>query len=244
MTMMEFILRKDAHFTDEEREKCLPTISRLIALANSARKEGVLALDAVAKGEKNLFLKAGLELIVDGRDPEMVKSVLQHLLLAESHSGADLLDRLLIAEGILSVQMGENPLSITYKLGAMLGERFLQQALESAAPKKATSAPPKKEKAALPECTGFEDRLSRLGGSMARLLEKTDKNILETALHGCSSTFTYQRLRTIVSESHFMSIIADMTAMGQVPREQVLTAQAQMLATLDEMVEQGLIVEK
>ena len=52
-------------------------IKQIIALSNTARKEGLLALEEAANNIEDQFLKKGLLLIVDGTDPELVKSIME-----------------------------------------------------------------------------------------------------------------------------------------------------------------------
>jgi len=52
-------------------------ISRIITLSNLARREGVLALEETAQNMDDPFLKKGVMLVVDGGDPELVRSVLE-----------------------------------------------------------------------------------------------------------------------------------------------------------------------
>lgn len=53
------------------------TIRTIIGLSNIARKEGLLALEEAANGIDDEFLKKGVLLIVDGTDPELVRSILE-----------------------------------------------------------------------------------------------------------------------------------------------------------------------
>lgn len=53
------------------------TIKSIIDLSNIARKEGLLALEEAANGIDDDFLKKGVLLIVDGTDPELVRSILE-----------------------------------------------------------------------------------------------------------------------------------------------------------------------
>lgn len=53
------------------------TIRQIISLSNIARKEGLLALEEAANGIDDEFLKKGVLLIVDGTDPELVRSILE-----------------------------------------------------------------------------------------------------------------------------------------------------------------------
>jgi chemotaxis protein MotA len=52
-------------------------VTLLVSLAEQARREGLLALDAqIAEIEDN-FTKKGLQLVVDGTDPELVRDILE-----------------------------------------------------------------------------------------------------------------------------------------------------------------------
>lgn len=53
------------------------TIKNIIELSNVARKEGLLALEESANEIEDDFLKKGILLIVDGTDPELVRSILE-----------------------------------------------------------------------------------------------------------------------------------------------------------------------
>ncbi len=53
------------------------TIRTIIGLSNVARKEGLLALEEAANDIDDQFLKKGVLLIVDGTDPELVRSILE-----------------------------------------------------------------------------------------------------------------------------------------------------------------------
>lgn len=53
------------------------TIKTIIELSNLARREGLLALEESTNNLDNDFLKKGVMLIVDGTDPELVRSILE-----------------------------------------------------------------------------------------------------------------------------------------------------------------------
>ncbi len=53
------------------------SISQIINLANISRKEGILALEEAAHGIDDEFLKKGINLVVDGTDPELVRAILE-----------------------------------------------------------------------------------------------------------------------------------------------------------------------
>src|SRR5246500_470465 len=51
-------------------------VSLLVSLAEQARREGLLALDAQISEIDDAFTKKGLQLVVDGTDPELVRDIL------------------------------------------------------------------------------------------------------------------------------------------------------------------------
>jgi chemotaxis protein MotA len=52
-------------------------IQTLVSLAEKARKEGLLALEAQVKAIEDPFLKRGLQMGIDGTDPEELRTVLE-----------------------------------------------------------------------------------------------------------------------------------------------------------------------
>ncbi len=70
--LKSFTLILKVQVTNEEE-----TIRQIISLSNIARKEGLLALEEAANNIDDDFLKKGVLLIVDGTDPELVRSILE-----------------------------------------------------------------------------------------------------------------------------------------------------------------------
>src|ERR687889_1535438 len=58
-------------------------IQVLVTLAEKARKEGLLALEAKVKAIEDPFLKRGLQMGIDGTDPEELRSVLEGEIAAK-----------------------------------------------------------------------------------------------------------------------------------------------------------------
>lgn len=55
-------------------------ISQLVAFSEKARREGLLALEDDLEEVEDEFLKKGLQLVVDGTDPEIIKNILYNEL--------------------------------------------------------------------------------------------------------------------------------------------------------------------
>ena len=58
-------------------------IATLVSLAEKARKEGLLALEAQVKDIDDPFLKRGLQMGIDGTDPEELRAVLEGEIAAK-----------------------------------------------------------------------------------------------------------------------------------------------------------------
>lgn len=52
-------------------------IDKVVRWAVAARKEGLLGLESVAETEGNLFARKGLQLLVDGSEPESIRNVME-----------------------------------------------------------------------------------------------------------------------------------------------------------------------
>lgn len=60
-----------------KRHDPLATIDQLVELATVARREGILALEERVEAFEEPFLKNGIQFVVDGVDPELVKNMLE-----------------------------------------------------------------------------------------------------------------------------------------------------------------------
>lgn len=63
------------------------SVEQLVGLAELARREGLLALEEKAKSVEDPFLKKGIELAVDGTDPDELREILEAEISAKK--GAD-----------------------------------------------------------------------------------------------------------------------------------------------------------
>lgn len=53
------------------------TIAKLVEWSNIARKEGLLGLEVISEEEPDLFIRKGMQLLVDGSEPEVIRSILE-----------------------------------------------------------------------------------------------------------------------------------------------------------------------
>lgn len=60
-------------------------VEKIINWSNIARKEGLLGLEAITETETDPFARKGLQLLVDGSEPEVIRSILDVELEAKAH---------------------------------------------------------------------------------------------------------------------------------------------------------------
>ncbi|KZZ56543.1 MAG: flagellar motor protein [Oleiphilaceae bacterium] len=65
-------------------------INKLLSWSVRARKDGLLGLESVLPKERESFCKKGLQLLVDGAEPESIQSVLEVDMLAREQRDLDL----------------------------------------------------------------------------------------------------------------------------------------------------------
>jgi len=60
-------------------------IEKIIAWSHIARKEGLLGLENIEEAEKDLFARKGLQLLIDGSEPENIRQVLEVDVYTKEH---------------------------------------------------------------------------------------------------------------------------------------------------------------
>ena len=118
----------NVQFPESETEEYLKAeenirlICQIVLFYKTASKQGLLALEDELENVQDVFLKAALRLAVDGIDPEEVQKILRTITAAEKPSGFQLLTNLIIMQGILCIQNGENPM---LQFESLLGENTI-----------------------------------------------------------------------------------------------------------------------
>jgi len=67
--LKKWLFNKEAHVEH--------TIKDMVQYAETARRDGVLALESVAREAPDAFLRRGLQLTIDGTDPEIIERILR-----------------------------------------------------------------------------------------------------------------------------------------------------------------------
>jgi chemotaxis protein MotA len=61
-------------------------IDKIVGWSNTARKEGLLGLEAATESEPDLFARKGLQLLVDGSEPDAIRNILEVELATKEHT--------------------------------------------------------------------------------------------------------------------------------------------------------------
>lgn len=69
MAVKKIILNKHAHLDH--------LIKEMVGYAETARRDGVLALETIAREAHDAFMRRGLQLTIDGTEPEMIERILR-----------------------------------------------------------------------------------------------------------------------------------------------------------------------
>jgi hypothetical protein len=105
-----------------EKKECMALASEIVSMANKAKRNGLLALVQEAEETPHFLLRKGLQLLLEGVNPKLVKTTLQYYILSGRYRGKALLERCIIMEGILAIQNGVNPQVIQELLLSLFGE--------------------------------------------------------------------------------------------------------------------------
>ena len=103
------VIKKAVAHKDESSEEL---ISQMVTFAEVARREGILSLEPLTKDIEDPFIVRGIQMAVDGTDPELIEQIMNTELdnLAERHEGGkallDNLGKYLPAFGMIGTLIG------------------------------------------------------------------------------------------------------------------------------------------
>jgi hypothetical protein len=107
---------------EAEKKECMALVTEIVSMANKAKRNGLLSLVHEAEETPHFLLRKGLQLVLEGVSPEIVKKTLQYYILSGKYYGKALLERCLIMEGVTAIQNGINPTVIKELLLSLFGE--------------------------------------------------------------------------------------------------------------------------
>jgi hypothetical protein len=108
--------------SDREKKQCMNLVADLINLSVMARRNGLLSLIQVAEQKSSFLLSKGLQLVVDGVNPQIVRDIMENYIISGDYAGKALLERCIILEGVSAIQQGFHPKVTKEFLLSFLGE--------------------------------------------------------------------------------------------------------------------------
>ena len=107
----------------------IENIDLIMNLNNTARRDGLLALEGEIPNLPSTFLKIGIQLIVDGTDLVLVRKVLENTIEAGDFSKTEKLKREIFMEGVCGIQEGIPTRVLKALLCSFIGEEEALAAL-------------------------------------------------------------------------------------------------------------------
>lgn len=120
--LRDLSLAAKAACSKEDQESLVPLVKQLRDLGEIAFKRGLLALEGELMQIRDPFLRLGVQLIVDKTEPENVQDVLDSDIYYNESNGRELLKKIIIREGLLRIQAGDNARNILICTKIFLGK--------------------------------------------------------------------------------------------------------------------------
>lgn len=196
----------------KDKIQLVPLIDLLVQSSEKARREGLLALEDDIGEYEYPLLKAGMQLVVDGTDPEIIEKLLSIRMLSGNRRGKEFVEQLIIYTGLLSIQSGDNPRITMEKCFALLGDdsdqlraRYIAETVEG---RESNSAENYSESdGALAEffaktgkLVSFDDR------AIQKVLREIDTTELAGALHGCDKNVRKKILQNMSKRAAYLIV--------------------------------------
>lgn len=120
--LRDLALAAKAACSKEDQESLIPIVKQLRELGEIAFKKGLLALEGALQQINDPFLKLGVQLIVDKTEAKNVEDILDSDIYYNESNGRELLKKIIIREGLLRIQAGDNARNILICTKVFLGK--------------------------------------------------------------------------------------------------------------------------
>ena len=244
-------LAEQLQCSDKDRESCVETLDAILEMSVQARKQGLLHLQNYIEKSKPYLLQKAISYVIDGIEPETIYKILSTYVLAENCKGKELLEALLIIDGLLSIQAGVNPLILRELLSAYFGvgfQGFLDKHFNAADEPNITEtyiAACEGKEPLSPETFIIEELICEKADarSLQRLLREIDVTDLVLAMSGASGKARKQILQS-VSNNTARILVNELNSMGDVKLSYIISSQRKISETAYNLKEDGEILIK
>lgn len=221
--------------SSEEKKNCLPIAHRLICLAESARRNGIVFLEnEISELEENSYLKMGVALLSSGVSADIIEKSFLYSFITNKSTGEELLKRLLISSAILAIYNQNGNYAVAHILASLLGEEYLLELLKN------TSIIMNSEEFIdtytfyISESLDFEKKMLNLSNcDLSKLLMLIDCSSLAIAFQGCSKSFI-NFIKVGISYNRFIQI-CEAFSFFQHEKKTILEHQALILHKLKQL---------
>ena len=233
--MIDFELRKQMECTEADKEKCLPVIDKILEIASIARSQGILSLEELIPEIENYLIKVGIQLMVDGLSEEYTLEVLDKMITASYKTGAELMQQLIIRDGLLAIQAGESPRLIILKLYAYLGEEYVNRLIGGVGESEDENEEQHDNR------FKFEDLASLAPACLQKVLQNSHHKYIAIALSSAADNIK-EHVFSNLSKRNAQDIKDDIERMGALRKVDVEEAQNKILETVRILQETGAIL--
>lgn len=239
----DYAIAQKAHCSEKEKKELKPLIRRIFDYAVISRREGLLAVEDSLKNEKSGLLCQGLELVIDGTDPEIVSNILKNNIYMSDKKGSTLLEKIIIHSGVCGIQKGYSPLILLQILAAFIGNSESEIIEETTGEYKAKTI--NSFLSHTPELSGvpmLDTILPKLHGRfIQKMLREVDTNELSKSLFGASTETKRIVFKNMSPRAAFL-VAEDCSYLSPIKKEDVEQAQTKLKNILKKLEKSGEIV--
>lgn len=243
LNMYDWNFGKRINCCEEDKNECLELLNTIISLSKKAHQYGLLSLDSEINKYSSFLLNKGLQLLVIGTEPVLLREILENYIISGDYTGKGLLSRIIIMEGILAIQLGEYPWVIREKLSAYFGEDYSKNIEQYFRIDDKTESDRiqkyfheiKDNKRPTETTTKLENTLKRFDNrTMQRILREMDIVDLVAAIKGTSKSIQERVFENLPKKTQIL-LIEIMESIKQIETCQIVDAQKKLLVTIKEL---------
>lgn len=221
----EFVVMNNYGFelgvcTEDEKNRAIPTMERILELSRIAHKKGLLSLEEAIEPDDLEFLKIGISLLLRGVPINKLQKILVTYARYSNLSNFDLFVRTLIIEGIVLIHQGAYPWDIRIELSSYFGEDFIDRLGSFEVDKVKLDRVISMSVRNLKDNKLSKELKTLNYRSMQRLLRECDIVVLALALHGLEKSYKEQILEAlpIGRKSDFLEVadLIDDVSLGKI----------------------------
>ena len=225
--------------SEEEQQECFKLAEKFVRMAERVRSQGMPVLEDELDSNLPYLMRTGLHLIIDGAEPALVDKLLTNYICSSTLKGKALLKRLIIREGILSLQRADTPRIMRMQLLSYFGEDFASrvvddtaQALEDYFKSIVKDLPASDDTLILDEEIGvMKDR------AIQKLVREIDPYVLASGLAGVSGLIRTRVMRNMPPRAALL-LIDEMQGPEAHSHEEIVEAQEIILQIIRQLQEQ------